>query len=50
MFLPGSISVCRILSILSKPFHMYLCKYTNLLIPLDKYWFEYYYMYMFKYF
>ena len=28
---------------------MYLCKYTVLLQPLDKYWFEYYYMYMFKY-
>ena len=28
---------------------MYLCKYTVLLQSLDKYWFEYYYMYMFKY-
>ena len=38
-----------ILSIFSKPFVSYLCKYTIPLTSLDKYWFEYYYMYMFKY-
>ena len=29
---------------------MYLCKYTVLIVSLDKYWFKYYHMYMFKYF
>lgn len=34
---------------MDNPFRSYLCKYTILLVPLDKYWFEYYYVYMFKY-
>ena len=37
------------MSIFSNPFVLYLCKYTVLLKPLDKYWFKYYYVYMFKY-
>lgn len=37
------------LSIFSKPFVVYLCKYTILLCPLDLYWFMYYYMYIIKY-
>ena len=45
-----SISDYAHLSNFPKPFLVYLCKYTILLQPLDKYWFEYYYMYMFKYF
>ena len=37
------------MSNLANLFLLYLCKYTILLYSLDKYWFEYYYMYMFKY-
>ena len=37
------------MSIISNPFGMYLCKYTILMQPLDKYWFMYYHVYMFKY-
>ena len=47
---PGAFPFFICLSNFSKPFTLYLCKYTVLLYPLDKYWFKYYYMYMFKYF
>ena len=38
-----------VLSIISNSLLVYLCKYTVLITSLDKYWFKYYYMYMFKY-
>lgn len=46
---PGLMSGGLFLSKANNPFTLYLCKYTNLLQALDKYWFKYYYMYMFKY-